>query len=427
MTNDDNKNENDRKYDIVIYGATGDAGMAIVSYMSKHYNNTNIKWAIAGRSEEKLKCLINNIDIIVASADDDASLQNMAKSTKLVLSTVGPYGVLGEPTLKACMECDTHYVDITGELDWVSAMERKYKNTTSILCSFAGYDCIPFELSTYMATKALNCETLTNVECVVSLEGMSAPAPRGTIRTVISKLSQAHLFGYSLIEFGGKDMKDKLRTLLSLLVWLLPWYSTNAGSVFTMPHFMGWCNIPVVRRSFNISGLVQDRMVLPGGRKWYTGYGLLYVVIIYQFLLFFFLPLYAVLAISCILYPSFNDKILQLFDSCVYRARTFFTDDQLLNNAKTNVTTFVTSSDKKKAIVKFVCQGDPGIVCTALVAAETALAIVLDLKHPNKITGFTTPAKVCGDTLIQRLNTASNGCSITVEVVEEEDDNKKIK
>ena len=48
MTNDDNnKKDNDCKYDAVIYGATGDAGMAIVSYMSKHYNNTKIKWAIA--------------------------------------------------------------------------------------------------------------------------------------------------------------------------------------------------------------------------------------------------------------------------------------------------------------------------------------------------------------------------------------------
>ena len=71
----------------------------------------------------------------MVSVDDDASLQNMAKSTKLVLYTVGPYGVLGKPTLKSCIEYDTHYVDITGKLNWVLATERKYSPITSILCA----------------------------------------------------------------------------------------------------------------------------------------------------------------------------------------------------------------------------------------------------------------------------------------------------
>lgn len=43
-----------RKYDFIIFGATGCTGRYIVLNLRKYDKNINFKWAIAGRSKEKL-------------------------------------------------------------------------------------------------------------------------------------------------------------------------------------------------------------------------------------------------------------------------------------------------------------------------------------------------------------------------------------
>ena len=52
---------NDRAWDIVVLGATGDAGMAISTYIADNYEtytkggSNRLRWAIAGRSKAKLE------------------------------------------------------------------------------------------------------------------------------------------------------------------------------------------------------------------------------------------------------------------------------------------------------------------------------------------------------------------------------------
>lgn len=60
-----------RKYDLVLFGATGFTGSLAADYLSKNYNK-KIKWALAGRDEAKLKKLlgsINNSEIDILIAD----------------------------------------------------------------------------------------------------------------------------------------------------------------------------------------------------------------------------------------------------------------------------------------------------------------------------------------------------------------------
>ena len=341
----------------------------------------------------------------------------MAKATKLVVTAVGPYTTLGEGIVKACIDCHTHYVDITGEVDWVLSMREKYspvEKNLPILCSFAGYNCIPMELSIYMARKELLKDSvkLHTIENIVSLEGTN-PAPRGTLRTTISKMNNFHKFGMSLVTYVPTT-KDRIKTAISLLVWMLPRYSSSIGE-FTVPHFMGWCNIPVVRRSFEIEGLVHDRMALPSSflTSWYTGYGFIPIFVLYSIGLTV-LPFYGFVVVLCILFPSLVDLVLKLFDKCAYRVRKV-TSDEKMSSAYTNTTMYIsTTSEKESATVKFRCQGDAGIVVTALLAIETSLSI-LELSCTKNIGGFTTPAVICGDELITRLNDNKDiDCSIEV-------------
>lgn len=53
-------------------------------------------------------------------------LEILAKKTKLMITTVGPFMFHGEPVLAACAGNGTHYLDSTGEVPWVYDMIAKY-------------------------------------------------------------------------------------------------------------------------------------------------------------------------------------------------------------------------------------------------------------------------------------------------------------
>ena len=82
-----------RKHDVVVFGATGFTGRLVAEYIGKSYP-TGLKWAIAGRNEAKLLELKStlglnaNVDVVVADSSDQNSIDALAKSTKVVLSTV---------------------------------------------------------------------------------------------------------------------------------------------------------------------------------------------------------------------------------------------------------------------------------------------------------------------------------------------------
>ena len=49
-----------RELDLVVYGATGFTGRLVAEYLNQTYGvNGDIKWAMAGRSMEKLLSLIH--------------------------------------------------------------------------------------------------------------------------------------------------------------------------------------------------------------------------------------------------------------------------------------------------------------------------------------------------------------------------------
>jgi len=150
-----------RDLDLVIFGATGFTGKHVVEYLAKiSEEEKGLKWAVAGRSKEKLQNVLknastntgkdlNNIPVIEATVDNEASLVNMCKQAKLVLNCVGPYIFYGEPVVKACVENGCHHIDISGEPAFVESMQIKYseearKNKVYIIGA-AGFDSIPCE------------------------------------------------------------------------------------------------------------------------------------------------------------------------------------------------------------------------------------------------------------------------------------------
>jgi short subunit dehydrogenase-like uncharacterized protein len=155
---------NAKPYDVVAFGATSFVGKLLCRYFVSHFKSGELKWAAAGRSIEKLELMRRSLDktdteipLIIADARDERSLAAMCAQTSVVVSTVGPYALYGEPLVKVCAELGTDYCDLTGEVQWIRRMLDRYEKTASktgariIHC--CGFDSVPSDLGVHFLQK----------------------------------------------------------------------------------------------------------------------------------------------------------------------------------------------------------------------------------------------------------------------------------
>ena len=149
-----------KQYDIVVYGATGFTGRLVAEYLVNEYADaSDLTWAMAGRSLDKLKAVRDEIGapestpLVVADAENLQTLQDMVNSTKVVLTTVGPYQLYGSELVRLCAESGTDYVDLCGEPAWmremIDAHQTRAVSTGSRIVFSCGFDSIPFDLGVY--------------------------------------------------------------------------------------------------------------------------------------------------------------------------------------------------------------------------------------------------------------------------------------
>ena len=147
----------DKKYDIVVYGATGFTGRLVAEYLQSQYgNHKDITWAMAGRSHQKLESvrdemgLPEDTPLVVADSNETASMQAMVDQTKVVLTTVGPYQLYGSELVGLCAKSGTDYVDLCGESVWmrhmIDAYEADAQASGARIVFSCGFDSIPSDL-----------------------------------------------------------------------------------------------------------------------------------------------------------------------------------------------------------------------------------------------------------------------------------------
>jgi short subunit dehydrogenase-like uncharacterized protein len=148
------------KFDVIVYGATGFTGQLIAEYLAAQYGGEgNLKWAMAGRSKDKLASVRDAIgapgdtSLIVADACDPASLRTMIGQTKSVISTVGPYQRYGSELVATCVAAGADYFDLCGEPVWmrqtIDAHEATARSTGARIVFSCGFDSLPFELGVF--------------------------------------------------------------------------------------------------------------------------------------------------------------------------------------------------------------------------------------------------------------------------------------
>ncbi|MBX3480967.1 MAG: saccharopine dehydrogenase NADP-binding domain-containing protein [Caulobacter sp.] len=148
------------EFDIIVYGATGFTGRLVAEYLAGRYGvGGAVKWAMAGRSADKLAAVRDEIGapadtpLIVADAADLASLKAMVTRGKAILTTVGPYQLYGSELVAACVAAGTDYLDLSGEPTWMAQMiaahEAAAKASGARILFSCGFDSIPFELGVF--------------------------------------------------------------------------------------------------------------------------------------------------------------------------------------------------------------------------------------------------------------------------------------
>ncbi|MBR9834591.1 MAG: saccharopine dehydrogenase [Alphaproteobacteria bacterium] len=178
-----------REFDVIVYGATGYTGRLVAEYLSKTYGNGgDVKWAMAGRSADKLAAVRDEIGaptdtpLVVANADEPETLAAMAARAGCIATTVGPYQLYGEPLVAACVEAGTDYVDLCGEPAWMHQMIAKYEGRAqesgARIVFSCGFDSIPFDMGVWFLQAAAK-------------KTLGAPVPRikGRVRAMQGSFS----------------------------------------------------------------------------------------------------------------------------------------------------------------------------------------------------------------------------------------------
>jgi short subunit dehydrogenase-like uncharacterized protein len=375
--------DRDRDFDIVLVGATGFTGGLTADYLAAHAPD-DLRWAIAGRNQTKLDAvrarLGGEVETLVADATDAASLAEVARRTRVVITTVGPYLTHGEPLVAACAAAGTDYVDLTGEPEFVDRMWLEHHQTAvrtgARLVHACGFDSIPHDLGALYTVKQLPSDAPITLRGVVRSAGTFSG---GTFHSALGQFSRARQMreahaarrrqegrptGRSSRAVAGKPGRDPV-----LGYWLLPLPTIDPMVVARSGAALPWYG-PDFRYS-HYAGTKTLRYAAGGA----LGVGALGVVAQ--------VPPLRNLLLSRVPQGEGPDERR--------RDKSWFTVDFVGEGGGRTVHTRVSG-------------GDPGYTETATMLAESALSLALDDNPPSA--GQVTTAQAMGDRLLGRLQAA---------------------
>ena len=209
----------EKEFDIVIFGATSFVGQILCRYLVNDSSEPDLKWAISGRSQLKLRELKSSLGkeaqaapILVADSFDEIALKNLCARTNLIISTVGPYALYGETLVKVCAQSGTDYCDLTGEPQFIKRMISLYeddaKNSGARIVNCCGFDSIPSDIGVKFLQKEAYKKFGTKCDKVrLRVKAIRGGPSGGTIASGINTLASAS---------KDNDLKRELRDPYSL-------------------------------------------------------------------------------------------------------------------------------------------------------------------------------------------------------------------
>ncbi len=263
----------ERTFDIVVWGATGFTGALVAEYLLSQYGSGgSLRWAIAGRSQEKLDELraklgagAEALPTIVADSFDEESLAAMTAGTKVVITTVGPYAQYGSQLVAACVANGTHYCDLAGEAQWIRRMIDKHHDaavdTGARIVHCCGFDSVPMDIGVWFLQEEARQRHGSYCDAITMLVKATKGGPSGgTIASMLNIVKEARadrnvarvlVDPYALNPPGdreGPDGRDQQGVRYD-----------DVAATWTAPFVMAGINTKVVRRSHALQGYPYGR------------------------------------------------------------------------------------------------------------------------------------------------------------------------
>jgi short subunit dehydrogenase-like uncharacterized protein len=392
-------------FDLVVYGATGFVGALTAAHVAGHAP-PGTRIALAGRSREKLEAVRAGLPgapdwpLLEADATDPASLAELARATRVVATTVGPYAEHGLPLVEACARAGTHYADLTGEVLFVREAIDRYdalaQESGARIVHACGYDSIPSDLAVLLLHEravADGAGGLRDVRLIATARGGLSGGTFASIRRQVDTVRRdpaarrlvTDPFALSpdrAAEPGAGQPSD------------FPRPGRTADGRWTAPFVMSAFNTRIVRRSNALQGWAYGRdlrysEVMGSGRG---PLGAVAAVGVTAGLVGFLTAL-AVPPTRALL-----DRLLPASGSgpsAATQERGWF---------RMAVDATAESGARYHAEVRG--RGDPGYAATAVMLGESALALALG-RLPDRA-GSLTPATALGTALVERLRAAGH-------------------
>ncbi len=397
-----------RSYDVVLYGATGFVGRLLAHYLAGHAPS-QLRIALAGRSRsrceevrDELPGVARHWAVLEADASDVPSLDDLARQTRVLATTVGPYARYGLPVVEACAFAGTHYADLTGEVlfvrDAIDRVDDLARKTGARIVHACGYDSIPSDLSTMLlARRALadGAGSLRDVQLVATLRGGFSG---GTIDSVRAQLEavQRNRARLKVLTDPYALSPDRAAEPDTRQPPDAGPPARTADGRWTAPFVMASFNTRIVRRS----NALQD---------WAYGRGLRYG----EVMGYGRSPLAAVTAagttaglagaLAAMAFPptrALLDRVLPAPGTGPgeeAREKGWF---RMVVDARTE--------DGRHYRATAAGPGDPGYAATSVMLGESVLALALDGDRLPDRAGSLTPATAMGNVLVDRLRAAGH-------------------
>jgi len=149
-----------RDHDVVLLGASGFVGRLTAAHLATHAA-AGVRIALAGRSRDRLLAVRARLGgrartwpLLVVDVLDADAVTELAETSRVIATTVGPYARFGHAVVAACAETGTHYADLTGELLFVrrsiDANHRAAQRTRARIVHGCGFEAIPADLGVWL-------------------------------------------------------------------------------------------------------------------------------------------------------------------------------------------------------------------------------------------------------------------------------------
>lgn len=217
----------------LLYGANGYTGKLIAS-MANEYGLVPV---LAGRNEAAIKSMAQelNLPFIIINLDDHSALVNCLKDFKVVLHAAGPFQFTSQKMIEACLESNTHYLDITGEIgvfEKAKSMNELAINGQIMVMPGVGFDVVPTDcIAKFLKDQLPDASSLKLAFAMIG-GGLS----HGTANTMAEGMGQG-----GAIRENGKIIKKPLGHkgmwidfgVKKLFVMCIPWGDISTGFTTT--------------------------------------------------------------------------------------------------------------------------------------------------------------------------------------------------